>query len=87
MSRTEQKVLHLDSKFGNFVLATGPVPRPGAGDLLVKVEAAALNPVDWKIQKHGIFIEKYPAVLGSDFAGIIEEVGEGVDGFSKGDRV
>jgi NADPH:quinone reductase-like Zn-dependent oxidoreductase len=43
--------------------------------------------VDWKVQQHGIFVEKYPASLGTDIAGVIEEVGEGVTAFKKGDKV
>lgn len=47
----------------------------------------ALNPVDWKIQKEGIFLENYPAVVGSDASGEVVELGEGVTSFKKGDRV
>ncbi|KAF5371295.1 hypothetical protein D9758_004249 [Tetrapyrgos nigripes] len=47
----------------------------------------SLCPVDWKMQAFGLFIEKYPAVLGCDLAGDVETVGEGVTGFNKGDRV
>jgi NADPH:quinone reductase-like Zn-dependent oxidoreductase len=43
--------------------------------------------VDWKIQQSGIFVEKYPATLGTDVAGVVEEVGEGVAAFKKGDKV
>jgi len=39
------------------------------------------------IQKIGLFVENYPAVIGSDSSGEVEEVGEGVDNFKKGDRV
>ena len=44
---------------------------------------------DWKVQKYGILIEKYrdPAILGFDIAGDVEEIGEGVTEFQKGDRV
>ena len=55
--------------------------------MLVKVHAAALNPVDWKIQKYGIFIETFPAILGSDVAGEVVELGAGVSSFKVGDRV
>jgi NADPH:quinone reductase-like Zn-dependent oxidoreductase len=48
---------------------------------------AALNPIDWKIVKEGYFIEKFPAVLGNDGAGVVEKVGEGVTDFAIGDRV
>ena len=87
MSR-QQKALFLQSKFAdNFVLGTAPIYKPGPGELLVKNKAASLNPVDWKVQKHGMFVEHYPAIVGVDIAGDVEEVGEGVASFSKGDRV
>ncbi|KAF5371150.1 hypothetical protein D9758_004254 [Tetrapyrgos nigripes] len=85
---SEQKALVLESKQGRFVVSTRPKPTSvPAGELLVKIKASALNPVDWKIQAFGQLIEKYPAVLGNDIAGEVETVGEGVTGFSKGDRV
>lgn len=84
---SEQYALVLDSKCGNFTVRRHKTPTPGAGQLLVKIEAAGLNPVDWKIQKYGIFLEEYPMVIGTDIAGTVEEVGEGVVGFTKGDRV
>ena len=49
--------------------------------------STALNPVDWKIQKYAIYVEKYPTIVGTDIAGVIEVVGEGVTTFKKGDRV
>ncbi|KAF8804124.1 GroES-like protein [Phlegmacium glaucopus] len=87
MSPSTQKALLVDAKFGKFVLDTVPVPNPGPGEILVKVKAASLNPVDWKVQKYGIFVETYPAVLGTDIAGDVEELGEGVTDLKKGDRV
>ena len=87
MAPPQQKVLHLTRKQGPFEVHTADVPKPGPGQILVKVEATALNPVDWKIQVHGAFVEEFPAILGSDAAGIVEELGEGVVGFAKGDRV
>ncbi|KAJ7675259.1 chaperonin 10-like protein [Mycena rosella] len=87
MTESHQKALLLESKNGALVLGTRPIPTPGAGDLLVKIHAAGLNPVDWKIQAYGIFLEDFPAVLGTDFAGEVEALGEGVEGFQKGDRV
>ncbi|KAG1823602.1 GroES-like protein [Suillus subaureus] len=85
----QQKALVLTQKQGNFELSSRSIPSPGAGQLLVKIQSAALNPVDWKIKDTGILglVTHYPAVLGSDIAGIVEEVGEGVENFRKGDRV
>ncbi|KAG6827842.1 hypothetical protein H0H93_015280, partial [Arthromyces matolae] len=86
MSQT-QKALFLESKFGEFNLRETSIPKPAPGQLLVRAEAAALNPVDWKIQKWGLFLEEFPVILGIDVAGVVEELGEGVSGFAKGDRV
>ncbi|KAI0690189.1 GroES-like protein, partial [Cerioporus squamosus] len=55
-----------------------PVSRPGPAEVLVKVESAALNPIEWNIKGMDLFIEKYPAILGADAAGVDEEVGENV---------
>ena len=82
-----QNALILDAKLGNFSVDTAQVPKPGSGEILVKVKAAALNPVDWKIHKYGFLVEKFPAILGTDIAGDVEEIGEGITEFQKGDRV
>ncbi|KZV65094.1 GroES-like protein [Peniophora sp. CONT] len=85
-----QKALILHSKdAGKFELGSRPIPTPGHGEVLIKVYAAALNPVDKHIQSNGYLVENYgfPTVAGSDGAGTIEAVGEGVTGFEKGDRV
>ncbi|KAJ7082409.1 chaperonin 10-like protein [Mycena belliarum] len=83
----QQNALILETKGGPFVLGTRPVPSAGPGDLLVKIHAAGLNPVDWKIQAYKIFVEEFPAVVGSDIAGEVVAVGDGVDGWRTGDRV
>ncbi|TFY57584.1 hypothetical protein EVJ58_g6935 [Rhodofomes roseus] len=84
---TEQKALYLTSKHGQFEVGTAPIHKPGPGQLVVKIEAAALNPVDWRVQAWGILVEKFPAILGEDLSGIVYEVGEGVKDFKKGDRI
>ncbi|OCH89713.1 GroES-like protein [Obba rivulosa] len=83
----QQKALLLPKKQGDWEVGTIEVPKPGPGELLVKVQAAALNPIDWMVQVYGILIQDFPAVRGSDAAGTVEEVGEGVTGFTPGDKV
>ncbi|KAF5313950.1 hypothetical protein D9758_018684 [Tetrapyrgos nigripes] len=84
---SQQKALLLEGKNGRFVVSTIPKPTSAlAGELLIKVHAAALNPIDWYTQE-GMFIDKYPAISGHDIAGEVEEVGDGVVGFKKGDRI
>ncbi len=65
-------------------------PEPGPGELLVRVRAAGVNPVDWKIRAGYLreFIPKdLPAGLGQEVAGVVEAVGPGVVGFGAGDEV
>lgn len=82
-----QKALLLLEKQGDLAVRDIEVPTAGPGELLVKVHSAGVNPSDWKIAKYGIFVTQYPAVLGSDAAGTVAAVGEGVTGFQVGDRV
>ncbi|MFF3937032.1 NADP-dependent oxidoreductase [Streptomyces phaeofaciens] len=67
-------------------------PVPGPGQLLVAVRAAGVNPVDWKqrtgYRRPGEQGERdFPAVLGNEVSGVVEEVGDGVEGFATGDEV
>jgi NADPH:quinone reductase-like Zn-dependent oxidoreductase len=66
-------------------------PHAGAGQVRVRVSAAGLNPVDWKIaasaEAAGRWGVTLPAGFGNDFAGVVDEVGDGVTGFAVGDRV
>jgi NADPH:quinone reductase-like Zn-dependent oxidoreductase len=67
-----------------------PDPQTGKGEVLVRVAAAGLNPIDWKIRSGAMkeFMPvQFPTVLGYDFAGVVRELGEGVTGFAVGDRV
>lgn len=64
-----------------------PLPKPGPNDVVVKNHAIAVNPVDWKIQDYGVFLTKYPNILGTDVAGEVYEVGSEVKDFKRGDRV
>lgn len=84
-----QKAFFLESKFGEFAVRQTDVGRPGLGQLLIKVEAVALNPADWKVQAHNTLdlVEIYPSVQGWDLSGTVVAIGEGVDAFEVGDRV
>lgn len=61
--------------------------KPGPGEVLVKNSAWAVNPVDWKIQDTGTYVQKYPNILGEDSAGEIDAVGEGITHLKIGQRV
>jgi NADPH:quinone reductase-like Zn-dependent oxidoreductase len=65
-------------------------PRPGEGEVSLRVKAAGVNPIDWKIL-HGRVSAGAPLGeprgLGVDVAGIVEHVGPGVDGFAPGEEV
>ncbi|MGO4779992.1 alcohol dehydrogenase catalytic domain-containing protein, partial [Lysobacter sp. 2RAB21] len=64
-----------------------PAPTAGGHDLLVRVEAISVNPVDTKVRSPKPQVEAQPRVLGFDAAGIVEAVGENVTRFKVGDRV
>lgn len=73
-----------------FAVADVPTPKPGPGEVLIKIEASAVNPFDL-ILRQG-FMAQYiplplPAVLGGDAAGLVSELGAGVTGLAVGDRV
>jgi NADPH:quinone reductase-like Zn-dependent oxidoreductase len=77
---------------GTAVLQTmdEPIPAVHADQVLVKVKAVSLNPLDWKIRKGEMKLmsgSKFPKHTGADFAGVVEEVGASVTSFKKGDEV
>lgn len=83
-----QKSLLLLEQNGSYAVRDTEIPKPGPGELLIEIHAAGLNPVDWKIHDYWFsMLKSYPAVLGTDAAGIVKEVGEGVEGFAVGDKV
>ena len=84
---SQQKVLHLEEAGGSLALRETSIPKPGPGQLLVKAESVALNPLDWKRIEFGLYIQSYPTVLGLEGAGTVEAVGPDVTTSAKGDKV
>jgi NADPH:quinone reductase-like Zn-dependent oxidoreductase len=77
---------------GQEVSFYGDFPDPAAGNnqILVEVKAVSINPVDYKVKRGVAKLmsgSKFPRIFGSDFAGVVKAVGNGVTRFSPGDRV
>lgn len=83
-----QKALVIPAYLEPFSLVTRPVPTPSVGDVLVRVESIGLNPAENHVRKETTWvIATYPALVGTDGAGVVVALEEGVTGFSVGDRV
>lgn len=86
------RAVRFDEYGGVDVLKVVEVPRPvpGPGQVVVQVKAAGINPGEAAIRK-GLLADRWPATFpsgqGSDLAGIVAEVGDGVDAFAVGDEV
>lgn len=84
------RAVMVDSVPANPAVSDVETPDPEAGELLVKVAATSLNGIDVATTAgylQGIMEHRFPLVLGKDFAGTVEALGEGVDGFEVGDAV
>ncbi|AGA58848.1 theronine dehydrogenase-like Zn-dependent dehydrogenase [Thermobacillus composti KWC4] len=68
------------------VIKEVPYPEPGPGELAVKVERVGICGTDFHIFA-GTFLSPYPLIPGHEFSGVVDKVGEGVEGFVPGDRV
>jgi len=67
-----------------------PIPEPGADEVLVKVIATSLNPIDWKMRSgaaKAMFPLEFPAILGRDVAGEVVKAGAKVSNFKPGQKV
>jgi NADPH:quinone reductase-like Zn-dependent oxidoreductase len=67
-----------------------PRPEPGEGEVLIRVYAASVNPIDWKVREghtKDFWPHKFPLILGWDLSGVVEELGRGVSRFKIGDEV
>jgi NADPH:quinone reductase-like Zn-dependent oxidoreductase len=87
------QAVQLDSFGGPDMLAVREVPAPqaGAGQVRVRVTAAGLNPMDWIMTADADTAARFglslPVGFGTDYAGVVDQVGDGVTGFAPGDRV
>jgi NADPH:quinone reductase-like Zn-dependent oxidoreductase len=78
--------IHEDGGPDVLVLEEAPDPVAGPGEVLIRVHASALNHLDVWIRK-GLPSVPKPRILGADGAGVVEALGDGVEGFALGDRV
>jgi NADPH:quinone reductase-like Zn-dependent oxidoreductase len=65
-------------------------PQVGDGQILIRVIAAGINPIDWKIRSGAMkaFMPlELPTILGYDYSGVVRSVGKGVEGYAEGDKV
>ena len=91
--RQQSRAVQLDSFGGPEALDIREVPAPqaGPGQVRVRVTAAGLNPMDWIMTADPDTAARFglslPVGFGTDFAGVVDQVGDGVTGFGPGDRV
>ena len=83
------RIALVDSPNADFRIANVATPVAAAGQVLVRIAASGVNPLDTKIRagQAGHARQPLPASLGLDLAGVVEEVGSGVDRFQPGDEV
>jgi len=86
------KAIRIHSYGGPEVLQheDAPRPKPQAGEVLVRVHAAGVNPIDWNVREghmKDLWPHKFPLILGWDLSGVVEEFGTGVSRFKIGDEV
>jgi len=89
---TDMKAIVFDEFGGTEVLHQTEVetPEPGAGQVRVRIRAIGVNPVDGKIRSGGmeaVFPTTLPAIPGGEIAGVVDALGEGVEGLAVGDEV
>lgn len=82
--------LYTEGKNRQLRYEDAPIPSPAAGEVLVRVGGAGVNPIDWKVRDGfgaGWLVRPEPSILGFDVAGTVERIGADVSRFVPGDRV
>jgi NADPH:quinone reductase-like Zn-dependent oxidoreductase len=77
----------LETAKGEIVVRNAEIAELEEGEVLVKVQACAIQPADVKVAKFAMIPVEYPSVLGSPVGGVVEAVGSGVTTVSVGERV
>ena len=86
---SQQALVIANNETTSFTLIKKSIPVPGPTEVLIKLEGVGLNPFEWKAPHFPPIFSyfEFPAYLGTDGAGIIQDVGSDVTKFKKGDRV
>ncbi|KAK1229338.1 hypothetical protein PQX77_007592 [Marasmius sp. AFHP31] len=86
---SEQKALAILAPSSSYTVTSKPIPIRGTDEVLIKVQGVGLNPAERKFALYPQILDLlgYPVYTGSDGAGVVEEVGPGVNELKKGDRV
>lgn len=94
VSSTRSRAVQFVEAFGGpelLSLREVPAPQAGPGQVRVRVTAAGLNPMDWFMTADSEAASRFglelPCGFGTDYAGVVDQVGDGVTGFAPGDRV
>jgi NADPH2:quinone reductase len=89
MTANTMQAAVLDSHGAPFRIAPVAGPKPGPGEVLVRIRSSAVNPLDLKIRagEAAHARQPLPAILGIDLAGVVDAVGSGVSAFRSGDEV
>jgi NADPH:quinone reductase-like Zn-dependent oxidoreductase len=87
MDAPQNKAAYLIKASTPLEVRDAPLPTAGPGQIVVKNAAVAINPLDWHMLDHGVFVKQWPAIFGCDVAGEVYQVGPDVEEFKKGDRV
>src|ERR1700684_1801134 len=90
ISRMQAVVINMYGSADELHVAEIEKPEFREHEVLVKVKAAPINPVDWNIRRGDLRLllrNNFPRVVGIDFAGVIETVGKSVKNFAPGDAV